>query len=163
MQLYYFMKTKKNEFRNLLGIQMSDTMLSMKSLLVRDFEATGQKLTFEEWMNLLPILEKEGLTQKEYGKILGKDKTTISRMIKAWESKGILKRIKSESDGRALVLSLTEKAKKQHELALPLVQAADKIFKKSISAEEEIEFLKVLGQIKQESDLSLTRLDRKKT
>ncbi len=147
------MKTKKtNDIRTLLGIQLSETMLSMKALLVRDFEEAGQKLTFEEWMNLLPILEKEGLTQKEYGKILGKDKTTISRMIKAWESNGILKRVKSENDGRALVLSLTDEARLQHELGFPLVRAADKIFKKSMSAKEERELLRLLGQIKQETE-----------
>ena len=148
---------KNNNLDHLLGIRMSGALLVMKALLVNEFESKKQYLSFEEWMNLLPILENHDLTQKDYAKLLGKDKTTISRMLKSWEMRGIVKRETSQKDGRAVVLSLTPKAKNYHDQAKPIVFAIDRIFKEALDKEEEERFLFLLQKIKHATEEELLK------
>ena len=142
-------KQEKNNMhlQNLLGIKMSSTLLVMKRLLVKNFEQNKPGINFEEWINLLPLLNEEGLTQKEFSNILGKDKTTISRLISTWEKKGLVKRKLNPNDGRAVRLTPTEKAMRLHRLAEPMVVNMDQVFKSGLSKNELILFWKFLDKI----------------
>ncbi|MBP9886580.1 MAG: MarR family transcriptional regulator [Leptospiraceae bacterium] len=136
-----------NSLESLLGIKMSSTLLTMKRLLVKNFEQQKHTISFEEWINLLPLLKEEGLTQKEFAVILGKDKTTVSRLISSWEKKGLVKRKLNPSDKRAVSLIATQKAMQLHSLASPTVIKQDKIFKRGLSNNELNTFIKLLDTI----------------
>jgi DNA-binding MarR family transcriptional regulator len=64
----------------LLGICLADTLVAMKRYLLMSFEKTQAAISFEEWMNLRPLL-KQAQTQRDLAYHLGKDKTTVSRLL----------------------------------------------------------------------------------
>lgn len=149
---------KKEDILNtLLGIKMSSTLLTMKRLLVKSFEQNKLGINFEEWINLLPLLNEDGLTQKEFSILLGKDKTTISRLISSWEKKGFVKRKLNQNDKRAWSLVPTEKVLKLHSNATPTVVRIDQIFKKDLSVSELNGFLKTLEKIQSTVNHELIR------
>lgn len=153
-------KQEKNDrhLQNLLGIKMSSTLLVMKRLMVKNFEQNKLGINFEEWINLLPLLNEEGLTQKEFSNLLGKDKTTISRLISSWEKKGLVKRKLNSDDKRAWRLIPTEKALRLHSLAEPTVIRIDQVFKRGLSASELNTFSKLLDKIQFEVNHELASL-----
>lgn len=56
------------------------------------------------------LLEKDGLTQDELAKVASVDKAAITRVIQRLEKKEVVKRLQSETDKRANLIFLTEKA-----------------------------------------------------
>jgi DNA-binding MarR family transcriptional regulator len=62
--------------------------------------------------NILTVLyNHEGqLMMKEIGEIIGKDKSTISLLVKKLVNLGYIKREKSKEDGRVTYIVLTEKS-----------------------------------------------------
>lgn len=143
---------EKKDFNlnDLLGIKMSSALLAMKRLLLRNFEQEKLTLNFEEWINLLPLLGGQELTQKEFSNILGKDKTTVSRLISLWEKKGLVQRKMNPKDGRAVLLQLTDKALRLHRSASPIVIDSDRVFRRALSEKELKVFLRLLGKIHSE-------------
>ena len=110
---------------------MSKTMLSMKRYIISEFESVDSAMSFEDWMNLLPLLEENNLSQKDLARILGKDKTTISRLISQWLKNGYVSILKSEHDSRVNLILMTPKAIKLHKDLQSIVQKADLLFTKS--------------------------------
>lgn len=122
---------RKSDINALIGIQMSKTMLSMKRYIISEFESVDSAMSFEDWMNLLPLLEENNLSQKDLARILGKDKTTISRLISQWLKNGYVSILKSEHDSRVNLILMTPKAIKLHKDLQSIVQKADLLFTKS--------------------------------
>lgn len=129
-------KPQDVSYRELVGIHLSDTLLNMKSVIALEFEKREMPLSFEDWLILLPLIENDGITQKEFGLILGKDKTTVSRLVSSLEAKGLIRRVPSENDKRAVLVFLSERALKFHRVAFPLVRELDREFAQGLSAKE---------------------------
>lgn len=133
---------------HLIGIQMSKTMLSMKRHIISEFDKMDSEMSFEDWMNLLPVLDSETISQKDLARILGKDKTTISRLVNQWEKHRFIERLKNTQDQRVNVLQMTKHAKKVHQRLRPLLEEADKDFTKNLSKSEIVQLTKTLEKIR---------------
>lgn len=132
----------------LIGIQMSKTMLSMKRHIIAEFAKVDSEMSFEDWMNLLPVIENETISQKDLAQILGKDKTTISRLINQWEKHQFIERIKSTQDQRVNVLKMTKHAKRIHQKLRPLFDSGDEAFTRNLSKAEVLQLMKTLEKIR---------------
>ena len=99
-------------------------------------------------MNLLPVIENETISQKDLAQILGKDKTTISRLINQWEKYQFIERIKSTQDQRVNVLKMTKHAKKIHQKLRPLFVSGDEDFTRNLSRAEVLQLMKILEKIR---------------
>lgn len=136
-----------NEIFSYLGIHLSETLLQMRKFLANEFETNRVGMRFEEWIQLIPLMEKESLNQKTLSDRLAKDKTTISRLVDSWVKKGWVKRIQSSEDKRSFSLKLTTKGKSIWEKGIPVVREADLVFKKNLSEENEKELFVTLFKI----------------
>ncbi|GBF40804.1 MarR family transcriptional regulator [Leptospira ellinghausenii] len=136
-----------NEIFSYLGIHLSETLLQMRKFLAYEFETNRVGMRFEEWIQLIPLMEKESLNQKTLSDRLAKDKTTISRLVDSWVKKGWVKRIQSIEDKRSFSLKLTTKGKSIWEKGIPVVREADLVFKKNLSEENEKELFVTLFKI----------------
>ncbi|MCG6148373.1 MarR family transcriptional regulator [Leptospira levettii] len=146
-----------NEIFSYLGIHLSETLLLMRKFLANEFETNQVGMRFEEWVQLIPLMEKESLNQKTLSDRLAKDKTTISRLVDGWVKKGWVKRIQSNEDKRSFSLKLTTKGKSIWEKGIPVVREADLVFKKNLSEENEKELFVTLFKIQTSIQFSETK------
>ncbi|WP_244279940.1 MarR family winged helix-turn-helix transcriptional regulator [Leptospira brenneri] len=132
---------------NYLGIHMSETLLLMRRFLAKEFESKRIGMRFEEWMQLLPVVESEILSQKDLSDLLVKDKTTVSRLVDGWVKKSWVKREVSPEDKRYYILRLTKKGREIWEKGLPVIASADAVFRKDLSDTEERDLYLLLFKI----------------
>jgi len=79
--------------------------------LSRRFASRGLKVTPEQFTILVALLFKEGVTQQEISESLGRDKTTIARVISNLKKNGLVKHTTDQSDNRAKLIHLTPKGR----------------------------------------------------
>ncbi|TGL21122.1 MarR family winged helix-turn-helix transcriptional regulator [Leptospira yanagawae] len=145
------------EITSLLGIHFSQTLLLMRRYLSNQFEIQKIGMKFEEWIQLLPLQSKESTNQKQLSELLAKDKTTISRLVDGWVKKGWVKRIQVAEDKRVYVLKLSTKGKNIWEKGIPVVIAADKVFKQNLNEGMEKELFLTLFKIQTAIQFSETK------
>lgn len=105
-------------------------------------------------MQILPLVESESLNQKVLSERLVKDKTTVSRLVDGWVKKSWVKREVSPQDKRNYVLRLTKKGKEIWEKGLPIVTAADLVFRKDLTEADEKELYLLLFKIQSSVQLN---------
>jgi DNA-binding MarR family transcriptional regulator len=101
-----------------IGFVIYRTALAMKSAFQRTLKERGLDITPEQCGILHVLHEEEGLSQKEIGDILFKDKPNVSRMLDALERKGLI--FRQPSDRRRYAIFLTEAGKTLFEEIRPL-------------------------------------------
>ncbi len=100
------------------GFIIYRTALAMRGALKRTLQERGFDITPEQYGILLLLREKEGLSQKEIGDVLFKDKPNISRMLDVLERKRLI--LRQSTDRRKYAVSLTEEGKRLAEEILPV-------------------------------------------
>ena len=97
---------------------------------------------------LINIHYKEGTPSTSLGPKMGIEKTSLSRTLKKMETDGLIYREKSETDGRSVIIKLTDKGKAQRETAKQTVLKFNEIIEKSITPNELEAVRKVSEKIK---------------
>lgn len=92
-----------------IGFIIYRTALAMKAALQRTLKERGFDITPEQFGILHVLQEEEGLSQKEIGNILFKDKPNVSRMLDALERKRLI--FRQPTDRRRYAIFLTEEGK----------------------------------------------------
>jgi DNA-binding MarR family transcriptional regulator len=103
-----------------IGFIIYRTALAMRAALQRTLKERGLDITPEQYGILHVLREEEGLSQKEIGNILFKDKPNVSRMLDALERKRLI--FRQPTDRRRYSIFLTEEGKKLIEESLPIGQ-----------------------------------------
>ncbi|MEM6644982.1 MAG: MarR family transcriptional regulator [Bacteroidota bacterium] len=67
-------------------------------------------ITSEQWMILVPLWEADGQAQRALARKLHKDKTTITRLLNAMETNGLIRREANPEDRRQRLVFLTKRA-----------------------------------------------------
>jgi DNA-binding MarR family transcriptional regulator len=117
--------TRRYSIEKSTGFIIYRTALAMRSILQRALKEQGFDITPEQYGILSLLREEEGLSQKEIGKILFKDKPNISRMLDALERKRLI--LRQPTDRRRYAISLTDEGKKLAAEILPCrLQLAEK-------------------------------------
>jgi DNA-binding MarR family transcriptional regulator len=80
----------------------------------------GLAITAEHYSLLVQLWEHNGLSQGALAEKSAKDKTTMARLAAVLESRGLIERRLSQSDGRERLLFLTDKGKEVMESATEL-------------------------------------------
>jgi len=98
--------------------------LAMKGALQRVLKEQGFDITPEQYGILMLLREEEGLSQKEIGDVLFKDKPNISRMLDALERKRLI--LRQSTDRRSFAIFLTGEGEKLAEEILPIKRELEK-------------------------------------
>ena len=77
-------------------------------------------LTYTQYVVMLVLWERDGLSVSEIGQRLLLDSGTLTPLLKKLESKGYISRKRSAEDGRSLVLGLTPEGAALKDDALPI-------------------------------------------
>ena len=83
-------------------------------------------LTYTQYIAMMVLWEKESVTVKELGEALYLESGTLTPLLKKMETKGLIRRRRSEQDERSLIVSLTEEgmALRERALAVPRQMAS---------------------------------------
>lgn len=77
-------------------------------------------LTYTQYITMMVFWENETINVKELGKRLYLDSGTLTPVLKSLESKGFVKRFRSPTDERVLLVEITEKGKMLKDEALKI-------------------------------------------
>lgn len=77
-------------------------------------------LTYPQYLTLLVLWERDGLTVSELGGRLSLDSGTLSPLLKKLESRGLIRRERKPEDERSVVLRLTPQGRELKRKALPV-------------------------------------------
>ncbi|MBU8770792.1 MarR family winged helix-turn-helix transcriptional regulator [Cytobacillus oceanisediminis] len=103
-------------------------------------------LTYPQYLVLLALWEKDGVTAKELGERLNLGTGTLTPMISRMISNGWLRKERSKADERKVYIFLKEKARKEKEVITQNVGEA--IQACSIQLEEYEELMELLGKLR---------------
>jgi DNA-binding MarR family transcriptional regulator len=84
---------------------------AQRNAMYRAFREKGVELTPEQWGVLVRLWERDGRTQSELSESTFRDKPTMSRMVDALESVGLVERRSTHGDARTKLVFLTEAAR----------------------------------------------------
>ncbi|CQR45864.1 Organic hydroperoxide resistance transcriptional regulator [Paraliobacillus sp. PM-2] len=109
---------------------MTDQLLKLEDQLCFSLYATTREITkryrplleelqvtYPQYLVLLVLWEKDGITVKELGKRLYLDSGTLTPMLKRMEENQLIVRKRSAADERSVVVTLTIKGKEAKEQA----------------------------------------------
>lgn len=98
------------------------SFLSRKELQKR-FAAVGEPIAAEEWAALLMLWQKDGLAPSEIADATTRDRTTTTRLLDRMEKKGLISRNTGQSDGRRVVVKLTERGHTIRNVLFPIAES----------------------------------------
>ncbi len=103
---------------------------------------------------LLSIDPEKGTPSTSLGPKMGMEATSLSRILKSMEEKGLIIRKKNPADGRSVLLYLTDFGKEMREFSKGVVLKFDEAVKNTVSEEDLKTFIKVANSI---TDLIITK------
>src|SRR5690349_8754892 len=88
-----------------LCFALHSTVLAMNKVYRRLLRILG--VTYPQYLVLLVLWQRDGLTVSEIGERLYLDSTTLTPLLKRMETMGLLNRQRSKADERQVLISLT--------------------------------------------------------
>jgi DNA-binding MarR family transcriptional regulator len=111
----------------LLGNQLCFALYTASRLMVQAYQPLLEPLglTYPQYVTLLVLWEKDGLTVSELGERLSLDSGTLSPLLKKLEQKRFITRERRAEDERSVILTLTAQGRelKQKAKSVPLKMA----------------------------------------
>ncbi|MDT0691597.1 MarR family transcriptional regulator [Salegentibacter sp. F188] len=96
---------------------------------------------------LLSIDPDKGTPSTSLGPKMGMEATSLSRILKTMEEKGLIIRKKNPDDGRSVLLHLTDFGKEMRDFSKKVVLRFDEAVKENVTQEELATFNKVANTI----------------
>ncbi len=114
--------------------------------LQKKFNASGLRLTIEQWSVLYHLWKEDGRSQQELCNATFRDKPSITRLVDNLEKLNLVKRVASEKDRRINKICLTRQAEKMQEQTMNLAEETLNEALESVPADK-IEVCKEVLQI----------------
>ncbi len=106
-------------------------------------EATKYGATMATGFTLLSIDKENGTPSTSLGPKMGMEATSLTRTLKMMEERGLIMKKKNPSDGRGVLIYLTDEGKEKRELSKDTVLRFNDTVKKYISDEQLKNFMEV--------------------
>ena len=102
-------------------------------------------LTYTQYIVMLVMWEKKSVNVKELGECLYLDSGTLTPLLKKLEAKGLVARVRSETDERNLIVSITDIGEKLKDEAVSIPKEMARC--SNLSMEEEQQLYSILYKI----------------
>jgi DNA-binding MarR family transcriptional regulator len=106
-------------------------------------EAAKYGATMATGFALLSIDREKGTPSTALGPKMGMEATSLTRTLKSMEEKGLILRKKNPSDGRGVLIHLTEEGQDKRELSKSTVLKFNETIRKHVSEEKLQHFMEV--------------------
>ncbi|CAA9462667.1 MAG: hypothetical protein AVDCRST_MAG25-1091 [uncultured Rubrobacteraceae bacterium] len=98
-----------------------------------------------QWFVLVTLERRDGVSQGEMSRMFGVDPARVSRVGRALEKEGLVRRERDPGDGRVMRLYLTEAGRKAIEQRAAVDEAVEARVRRVMSEEEVEELGRMLG------------------
>lgn len=133
--------------REIIGYQIGLTAQLGRNRINRKLKPLGIAV---EQLTILAFLHKyPELSQNDLGKKVGKDKTTITRMLEALVKKGLIRKEPDRNDRRVFLSYLTQEGEEVLEAALPISKEVTEEYRRLLNDDEREHLLNALEKIQQ--------------
>jgi len=144
------MKKHEKPFGMVIGKMMREMGKVLKQ---RSAEQTETKLTIEQFILLHAInVHEEEVNQQDMAALMGKDKSSILRIIDSLEEKELVRRVVDQKDRRKNYLMTTKKAEKVLVQYLEIELNLERELTEGLTEEEIQIFYKVVNHIKSKAE-----------
>jgi MarR family transcriptional regulator, organic hydroperoxide resistance regulator len=139
----------KNRFKveENLDYYINRTSQAIKNALFHDFKEHGHNITPEQWSVLAKLYYEDGISQKQIGDCLFKDKPTITRILDLMEKKNLIIRISDDKDRRKFKIYLTADGKNIVTALMPIAERFLNRLSNGVSEQELEVFIGLLGKL----------------
>lgn len=110
----------ETSFDEMIGLQTNQMNKKMLRFLNRSLE--WYELTLEQWVVLSTLAEQDNINQKTLSVKIGKDPTSLLRILDIMEKKGFLERRQFPGDRRASSLFITDEGKRLKNEVAPFIE-----------------------------------------
>lgn len=90
-----------------LGCITTQAALSARAFLSRRLEDNGIDITIEQFKVMVVLWKEKSSTQQNIADFVGKDKTSVTRLIAGLEKRSLIKRTSDKNDKRCNLVTLT--------------------------------------------------------
>ena len=110
-----------DDYDNVIGFVVSQAGYRLSQALLRAIESLGSDLRPREFAVLNRLHERGELTQIQLAELTYKDKPAITRMLDRLIERGLVRKVASPADRRAMVVSLTQEGEALRNAIVPLI------------------------------------------
>ena len=110
-----------DDYDNVIGFVVSQAGYRLSQALLQAIESLGSDLRPREFAVLNRLHQHGGLTQIQLAELTYKDKPAITRMLDRLIERGLVRKIASPADRRAMVVSLTPEGEAMRDAIAPLI------------------------------------------
>jgi DNA-binding MarR family transcriptional regulator len=110
-----------DDYDNVIGFVVSQAGYRLSQALLQAIESLGSDLRPREFAVLNRLHERGELTQIQLAELTYKDKPAITRMLDRLIERGLVRKVTSSADRRAMVVSLTPEGEALRNAIAPLI------------------------------------------
>ena len=110
-----------DDYDNVIGFVVSQAGYRLSQALLRAIESLGSDLRPREFAVLNRLHERGELSQIQLAELTYKDKPAITRMLDRLIARGLVCKVASAADRRAMVVSLTQDGEAMRDAIAPLI------------------------------------------
>jgi DNA-binding MarR family transcriptional regulator len=110
-----------DDYDNVIGFVVSQAGYRLSQALIKAIESLGSDLRPREFAVLNRLHERGELTQIQLAELTYKDKPAITRMLDRLIERGLVRKVTSAADRRAMVVSLTPEGEALRNAIAPLI------------------------------------------
>jgi DNA-binding MarR family transcriptional regulator len=110
-----------DDYDNVIGFVVSQAGYRLSKALLQAIESLGSDLRPREFAVLNRLHERGELTQIQLAELTSKDKPAITRMLDRLIERGLVRKVTSSADRRAMVVSLTPEGEALRNAIAPLI------------------------------------------
>ena len=130
-----------------LGCLANHAAYAARSFLTRQLELHGIDMTIEQFKVMIVLWKEKVSTQQNIADFVGKDKTSVARLIAGLEKRSLICRTTDESDKRCNLVTLTPQGIALEEPTMKVLSEANAMLAGQFDAEELATTMRVLKQM----------------
>lgn len=130
-----------------LGCLTNHAAHAARNYLTRRLEEHGIDITIEQFKVMVVLWKEKVSTQQAIADFVGKDKTSITRLIAGLEKRSLITRATDENDKRCNLVTLTPQGIALEKPTMEILNAANEAIHREFDPEELAATLRVLNKM----------------
>jgi len=127
-----------------LGCLSNHTAFATRLYAIKQFQLNQIDITIEQLRIMIVLWKGAELSQKDIAYLIGKDKTSVSRLINGLEKRKLVKRVNNLNDKRHKLIVITDEGKNLEDSTMKVLKDATSYLNSNFSQAEIESTAKVL-------------------
>lgn len=130
-----------------LGCLTNHAAHTARNFLTRQLALNGIDITIEQFKVMVVLWKEKSSTQQNIADFVGKDKTSITRLIAGLEKRSLIQRVTDKTDKRCNLVTLTDQGIALEKPTMEVLTEANQLIHRNIDPDELAITLRVLKQM----------------